>query len=173
MKKTLIFFLIITLLMSSLSFADKNQEERNKNNLLDTAEAVKQSVESLEIEESDNKPEIAEFAEELEDKIKMLEQSTPRVDIFNGKREIENDEMPNDASGETMFVTDIRGDFYKDKYDVPTTMRYSYYRPSDGAVFEGTLTWYYIRQGFIGPLPFELYFQAFYEGTLTFQFYAH
>lgn len=175
MKKTLILCLVITLLMSSLSFADKNQEAKIKNNQIETAEAVKQSVEGLEIQENDNKPGIIDFVEEIRNKIKMLEeQNTTKVDTFNDKQKIENVEEINDASGETIFVTGIKGDLYKDSDDIPKTMRYSYYRSSDGAVFEGTLTWYYIRSGFIdSSMPYEYYHQAFYEGTLTFQFYGH
>ncbi|GMG97509.1 hypothetical protein [Tepidimicrobium xylanilyticum] len=49
-------------------------------------------------------------------------------------------------------------------------MKYTYYRPSDGAVFRGILQIYYIRAEVIDDV---VWWHGFYDGTLTFQFYTY
>ncbi|GFN35266.1 hypothetical protein TXYLGN1_10530 [Tepidimicrobium xylanilyticum] len=71
---------------------------------------------------------------------------------------------------ETIFVTRIKGDYYLDGEDVPAYMKYTYYRPSDGAVFRGILQIYYIRAEVIDDV---VWWHGFYDGTLTFQFYTY
>ena len=73
----------------------------------------------------------------------------------------------------TLFVTGIKSDYYLTPSEIPYSIPYSYLRGSDGAYFSGTINYYYMRYGYIGPLPSVFYYQVFYEGNLDFQFYVY
>lgn len=80
-----------------------------------------------------------------------------------------NNQETEDNDAETMFVAGIMGECYLNYKDVPVSMKYVYIRPSDGAVFMGTLWIYYVRAEVIDN---AVRWHGLYEGTLTLQHYA-
>lgn len=146
MKKILILCLIAALLMSATALAYNNQE----------------------IEDRDTLSELDEKISDISDIIEMIkEKSITKNDELISEQKIKDSDT---LSKETMFVTGIKGDYYKDYNDIPIPIRYTYRRPSDGAIFTGYLFPYYLKGEIIGG---DMWWQAFYEGTLTLQYYEY
>lgn len=176
----LICFSLLLLLI--FVFAVDTNDENIDNSLIESVEKVKDIVENQDesnVEEIDNS--LIESAEKVKNIFEnVMNQDESDVEESDNSL-IESDEKVKDIvrnpknqdeeTQESMFVTDIRGGFYENATDIPQTMQYLYLRSSDGAVLQGTLSPYYIRYGYIGPLPLQEYFQAFYEGTLYFSYY--
>lgn len=202
MKKILVFCLIIPLLTGSPLFAASPRRTENANNLREKIKFVELSdkLETLletyttqfgkpdgEQEASGNNapreivfnPLQTENTNNLRDETRLVELSDEIETLLElyttqfGEPDGEQEASSNNSPRETMFVTGIEGDLYEYPEDIPATVRYLYYRPSDGAVFVGTLTYYYFRIGYLNPSkPLVRYYQAFYEGTLTLQHYV-
>lgn len=172
MKKFLLLLFCLVLLITP-SFAQ--QEEINKaDNTVHTSDELENVIETLESITNTNNNNNTMIANKLKIIVNELETLAP----YKGP----SDNMNNDnkviyplnlQNTDFIFISDIRGGFYEDSNDVPSSMSYSYLRSSDGAVFSGTIYQYYLRYGYIGPMPYTMYFQAFYEGLLYFDYYAY
>lgn len=172
MKKLILVLFCLSLIIIP-SFAN-NLEKKLNDSLNKTDEELNSIINTLKNHIGEGNINMSDTAEQLQTVINELETRNP----YKGKIDdilSQNHEgvIAQAASDETVFVTGIRGGFYEDIHDVSVSMSYSYFRSSDGAVFSGTLYKYYLRSGYIGPIPYTIYYQAFYEGTLNFDYYAY
>lgn len=151
MKRTLILGLIIVLLMNTIAFANNNEILNSEDVILTIPEEIRDDVQEK------MKEHLTKISE------KMKEHLT-EIGFYDIEASEEEDAT---LRNETIFVTGIEGNYYFDPDAVPTYMDYTYIRPSDGAIFRGTLGIYYVRFKVITYDPLSVEYQGWYEGDLT------
>lgn len=178
MKKILLFCLL-TLLLVLPSFAEKYSEEELKNNMLKSAETLNQIFTQLQEQDDQalhTQDAISQHVSELQSIIETLEsQSPPAIKPPQETTQtlnIPNDVKVNEISTYSVFISGINSATYSNAEDIPLKIQYAYYRPSDGAVFTGTLSSYYLKMLLPQTSQESLSYQTFYEGTLTLNLYA-
>lgn len=198
MKRILVFCLIILLLTGSPLLAASYQRREDAKNprgeasMMEVNDELEKLIElhAPQAGEPDSKqkvegldaPNETTFADtegdlrgeaDLEQLSKEMEKIIELYATQAGGPNAEQELNGRDASRETMFVTGAEGDLYEDPEDIQAAMPYLHYRSSDGAIFVGTLTYYYLAAGYLSPSqPSVKCYQALYEGTLTLQHYV-
>ena len=169
MKKT---FLLLSLLLVFTScipaFADDilDTDEGNENVII---ESVLHEINELEKLHASENMSNEEFSQHFEQQIseKKYISSITAVDTINDGAEIKS--INTDPT--SIFITGIRSRVAIKSEYLDYSIPYTYLRHSDGAVFSGTLSFYYMRMGYIGPDPYQKYYQFFYEGDIPIAYY--
>lgn len=159
MKKTILLLSFLLLFVIAPSFSSNTQETDVSEDLLESASTLKNVITTLMNQETDRPLSLSDAKESLMAGIYDLDQQSETESVSRATT--------------TLFVTGIKSDYYLTPSEIPYSIPYSYLRGSDGAYFSGTINYYYMRYGYIGPLPSVFYYQVFYEGNLDFQFYVY